>query len=91
MPYEGNEKGTSMTNIPTFASLADVEAAAQRMRAFFQTGATLQVDYRREALVKLKAYLKANEARILEALHADLGKAARRFHLAERTNATGKV
>ena len=65
-----------MTNIPTFASLADVEAAAQRMRAFFQTGATLQVDYRREALVKLKAYLKANEARILEALHADLGKAA---------------
>ena len=76
MPYEGNEKGTSMTNIPTFASLADVEAAAQRMRAFFQTGATLQVDYRREALVKLKAYLKANEARILDALHADLGKAA---------------
>ena len=46
------------------------------MRAFHLTGATLQVEYRREALLKLKAYLKANEERILDALHADLGKAA---------------
>ena len=54
---------------------ADGEAQAQRMRDFFQTGATLQVEYRREALVKLKSHLKANEERILDALHADLGKA----------------
>ena len=65
-----------MTTAPIFEGVADVEAQAQRMRAFHLTGATLQVEYRREALLKLKAYLKANEERILDALHADLGKAA---------------
>ena len=65
-----------MTTAPIFEGVADVEAQAQRMRAFHLTGATLQVEYRREALLKLKAYLKANEQRILDALHADLGKAA---------------
>ncbi len=63
-----------MTTAPIFEGVADVEAQAQRMRAFHLTGATLQVEYRREALLKLKAYLKANEERILDALHADLGR-----------------
>lgn len=52
-----------MTTAPIFEGVADVEAQAQRMRAFHLTGATLQVEYRREALLKLKAYLKANEER----------------------------
>ena len=60
---------------PAYESIADVETAAQKMHDFFLTGATLDVDYRRQALVKLKAYLKANEERILSALTADLGKA----------------
>ena len=60
---------------PTFESIADVEAQAQRMRAYFQTGATLPVEHRRQALRQLKAYLKANEERVLEALAEDLGKA----------------
>ena len=64
-----------MTATPSYESIADVEAAAQKMRDFFLTGATLDVDYRRQALAKLKAYLKANEERILSALTADLGKA----------------
>ena len=64
-----------MTATPSYESIADVETAAQKMRDFFLTGATLDVDYRRQALVKLKAYLKANEERILSALTADLGKA----------------
>ena len=63
-----------MTTALTFESVADVEAQAQRMREFFRMGATLDVDFRRQALVKLKAYLKANEERILAALTADLGK-----------------
>ena len=64
-----------MTSTPAFQNVADVEAQARRMHDFFQTGATLQVEYRRQALVKLKSYLKENEERILDALHADLGKA----------------
>ncbi|MDJ1649718.1 MULTISPECIES: aldehyde dehydrogenase [Gordonibacter] len=64
-----------MSTIPTYESIADVEAAAQKMRDFHATGATLQVEYRRRALQQLRAYLKANEDRILAALQADLGKA----------------
>lgn len=58
-----------------YNSAASVEAAAQEMRDFFATGATRDVAFRRDALTKLKAYLKANEQRVLDALHADLGKA----------------
>ena len=65
-----------MTTSSTFESIADVEAQAQRMRDFFATGATMQIDYRRQALVKLKAYLKANEQRALDALAEDLGKSS---------------
>ncbi|BAK43866.1 aldehyde dehydrogenase [Eggerthella sp. YY7918] len=64
-----------MTAIPHYESIADVEAAAQKMRDFYATGATLQVEYRRRALEQLRAYLKANEERILAALTTDLGKA----------------
>lgn len=59
----------------SYDSLASVEMAAQQMRDFFATGATRSVEFRRRALMQLKAYLKANEQRILDALHADLGKA----------------
>ena len=60
---------------PRYNGVADVEAAAQQMRRFFGTGATLDIGYRKQALKKLKAHLVANEERILDALHADLGKA----------------
>lgn len=64
-----------MSTVPTFESLADVEAQAQKMRAYFQSGATLPVEHRKRALEQLRAYLKANEERILAALTTDLGKA----------------
>ncbi len=59
-----------------FTNRDEVEAAACRMRKFFASGATLPVSYRQEALLKLREWLKAHESRILDALHADLGKAA---------------
>ena len=40
---------------PAYESIADVETAAQKMHDFFLTGATLDVDYRRQALVKMKS------------------------------------
>ncbi len=64
-----------MTAIPSYSGVADVEAAAQRMRDFHATGATLPVAYRKQALEKMRAYLKANEERALAALREDLGKA----------------
>lgn len=64
-----------MADLPEYSSLGDVERAAQRMRDFYTTGATRDLSHRRAALKKLKTCLKENESRILEALHADLGKA----------------
>ncbi|MEG0758931.1 MAG: aldehyde dehydrogenase family protein, partial [Raoultibacter sp.] len=64
-----------MGHVQQFESLAEVEAAAEKMRQYFLTGETLPVEHRRRALTQLRAYLKANEDRILDALKEDLGKA----------------
>lgn len=63
-----------MNKTPVYNGIADVEAAAQRMREFFTSGATQPVAHRRQALEKLRGWLRANEERVLEALNADLGK-----------------
>ena len=64
-----------MIDTPLYNGVADVEAAAQKMRDFFLTGATMHVSYRRQALEKLRSWLRANEQRVLDALQQDLGKA----------------
>lgn len=64
-----------MIDTPLYNGVADVEAAAQKMRDFFLTGATMHVPYRRQALEKLRSWLRANEQRVLDALQQDLGKA----------------
>lgn len=58
-----------------FENLDDVKNAAKKMDGFFQSGKTLPTAHRREALLALRAVLKKNEERILEALREDLGKA----------------
>ena len=64
-----------MTTAPAFASAADVCAQADRMRAFAATRVPAHVPHRRQALIDLKAWLKRNEKRVLDALREDLGKA----------------
>lgn len=64
-----------MIDTPLYNGVADVEAAAQKMHDFFLTGATMHVPYRRQALEKLRSWLRANEQRVLDALQQDLGKA----------------
>ncbi len=64
-----------MSDIPTYNGVADVEAAAQKMHDFFLTGTSMHVPYRRQALEKLRGWLRANEQRVLDALQQDLGKA----------------
>lgn len=59
----------------TFSSAEDVQRVVDRMKAHFETGATLDVNYRRRALCDLRAWLKSHEEEVLEALRADLGKA----------------
>ena len=64
-----------MTALPSYESAADVVAAAASMRQHFTTGATLPLEHRRDALLRLRGWLKANEGRVLGALQEDLGKA----------------
>lgn len=51
-----------------------IENVVNQQRKFFQTGITLPVKYRIEALKKLKANILANEKEIAAAITADLGK-----------------
>lgn len=51
-----------------------IKNVVNQQRKFFQTGATLPVKFRIEALKKLKANILANEKEIAVAIKADLGK-----------------
>ncbi len=53
------------------AKLADL---VSRQRAYFRSGATRSIDYRRDRLRSLKSAIESREAELLNALHADLGK-----------------
>ncbi len=53
---------------------ADFALMVQRQRAFFESGATRTVAFRRAQLRKLGGAIEAREALVLEALHADLRK-----------------
>ena len=52
-----------------------VAAAADTLRAGFASGMTRPLAFRREALERLRGWLRAHEDEVLEALQADLGKA----------------
>lgn len=58
-----------------YKSAEEVQHAVDEMRAFFKTGTTLPLHYRRAVLEKLRTYLKKHEEEALDALRADLGKA----------------
>lgn len=64
-----------MSNLRSYSDLSDVEHAVKKMHDFYTSGATLPLEFRRQALLKMRAYLKANEEKILQALTEDLGKA----------------
>lgn len=52
------------------------EGMINRQRAFFATGKTRSLDYRKEALLKLKQGICKLESEMLEAMAGDLGKSA---------------
>lgn len=52
----------------------EISSLVATQRAYFQTGATLPLGKRRDALKKLKKALTDNEKQIAEELQSDLGK-----------------
>ncbi|MBQ8161195.1 MAG: aldehyde dehydrogenase family protein, partial [Clostridia bacterium] len=52
----------------------DVKAVLEKQRAFFQTGKTLDVSFRREMLKKLKSAMVSHEKELEDALVKDLGR-----------------
>ena len=60
-----------------------IAAIVSDQRRYFATGATLPVEYRIEALKKLRQLLLDNEAAIAEALRSDLGKSPMEGYMCE--------
>ena len=56
-------------------------------REYFYTGATLDIDFRINALKKLKAYVQSHESEIAKAIALDLGKSSFESYMCE----TGKL
>ncbi len=54
--------------------MSDISSIVQAQRAFFDSGATRPVAFRREQLRRLRDALKTHEAALAEALRIDLGK-----------------
>ena len=54
--------------------MVDVSGTLRGHREFFATGMTRDAQWRKAQLKALKSAIKANEAKISAALHADLGK-----------------
>lgn len=60
-----------------------IESAVAKMQAYFATGATIDIDERVDALVRLRKAIKNAEPRIVEALAADLGKPSQESYMTE--------
>lgn len=55
----------------------------KKQKNYFFSGKTLNIDFRRKTLIKLKKLIKENEQQILEALNKDLGKSDFESYLSE--------
>ena len=60
-----------------------IQSLVSAQRAYFRTGATLDLSFRRRALDTLEDALRARESALLDALKADLGKSAGEGYLCE--------
>ncbi len=60
-----------------------IEQIIEKQRRFFASGATLSVEYRIDALKKLKHTIIKNELKIAEALKSDLGKSGFESYMCE--------
>ncbi len=63
--------------------MTDISSAIYKQREYFRSGATLAVDYRINALKRLKVAIQANEEQIFDALKKDLNKAPYETYMTE--------
>lgn len=63
--------------------MEDIKKAVAHQRAFFATGKTLDVSYRKAALESLRDAIKAKRGEIIQALYEDLGKSESETVMAE--------
>ena len=61
----------------------EIASIVSAQRAYFDSGATLPVEFRIDALKRLRTAIQSNEARIAEAIRADLGKSAFESYMCE--------
>lgn len=61
----------------------DVEAILEKQKAFFATGKTLDVAFRKQSLKKLKNAITEYEDKLCKALSADLGKSRSESYMTE--------
>ena len=61
----------------------EISSIVEAQRGYFASGATLPVGFRIDALKRLQNAIRQNEARISEALRADLGKSAFESYMCE--------
>lgn len=61
----------------------DIEELVRRQREFFNTGKTIDISYRKHALLKLYAALKVWEGRLNAALKEDLNKSEHEAYMCE--------
>ncbi|MDO5324055.1 MAG: aldehyde dehydrogenase family protein, partial [Clostridia bacterium] len=61
----------------------EISSIVSAQRGYFESGATLPIDFRIDALKRLRSAIQQNEVRIAEALRADLGKSAFESYMCE--------
>lgn len=61
----------------------DIKNIVTKQRAFFHTGATLDVNFRIQALKRLKLCIQKQERAISEAIQKDLGKSGFESYMCE--------
>lgn len=61
----------------------EIKTVIEDQRAFFKTGATLNVKERKRKLLLLREAVRRHESDIAEALHSDLGKSADESYMCE--------
>lgn len=71
--------------------MKDINNILEQQKKFFQSGATLSVDFRIEMLKKLKNALKLYEKEIAAALYADLGKSDFESFMCETGQALSEI
>ena len=71
--------------------IADIKAIVEAQRRHFRSHATLDVEYRLEALRTLRRALKSHEGEIMEALYADLHKSYEEAYLTELSILYGEI